>query len=93
MDNLPQEAIRYARQVPPDYPTASSRMREEGRVIVRVFIDAKGMPNDVRVFKSSGFSRLDAAAVAAVKQFRFHPAVVNGQPVVGNANIPVDFNL
>ncbi len=91
--DLPISAIRYARQVEPNYPSTSVDRREEGVVMVQVLIDDKGMPNDVRVAKSSGFPRLDASAVDAVKRFRFHPAVVNGRPAVGYAKIPVEFKL
>jgi len=91
--NLPIEAIRYAQQVEPEYPSASKRLREEGSVVVQVLIDERGMPNDVHVVKSSGFSRLDASAVSAVKRFRFHPTVINGRPATGYAKIPVNFKL
>ena len=56
------------------YPITSRKKREEGSVLVEVTIDANGHPEDVRCVRSSGYSRLDDAAIAAVREVVFRPA-------------------
>ena len=76
-----------------EYPRASRRFNEAGRVMVRVYIDEAGMPRTVQVSPSSGFARLDDAAVAAVQKARFKPYTENGRPTAGWAFIPLVFDL
>lgn len=90
---LPASAVQYLDTPAPEYPRLSRRNLEAGRVMVRVFIDEAGAPRQVQVGKSSGFERLDAAALAAVLKFRFRPPTENGQPVSGWTNVPIDFGL
>jgi protein TonB len=60
---------------------------------VRVFIDEQGLPRDVQVSQSTGFARLDEAAVTAVRKTRFKPCIENGVAVSGWALIPIEFEL
>ena len=76
-----------------EYPRLSQRAGETGQVLIRVFIDGAGLARDVRVDRSSGHARLDAAALAAVQRARFKPYTENGRPVAGWAFIPLDFQL
>lgn len=78
--------------VPPAYPLVARRLREQGRVLLRLRIDASGQVTRVQVVKSLGFG-LDEAAVAAVKRSRFQPATRHGMPVACIALLPVDFKL
>jgi protein TonB len=67
---------------------------EEGRVMVRVRVLASGDPGEVQVYKSSGFERLDAAAVAAVKKFKFNPARTrSGRAVDSWVTLPIQYVL
>jgi protein TonB len=88
---IPASAVQYL--VPPQlvYPRLSERNGERGRVLVRVFIDTAGMPQEVQVGSSSGFARLDEAALAAVRHARFKPYTENGQPTAGWAVVPASF--
>jgi protein TonB len=61
--------------------------------MLRVYIDERGHVASVQLNRSSGFTRLDDAALASVKKWRFKPYFVNGQPVTGYAVIPVMFEL
>jgi protein TonB len=91
---IPPSAVQYAEPPrPPNYPRQSIRLKETGTVMVRVYIDQGGMPRDVIVSKSSGFSRLDESAAAVVRTYRFKPYTENGQPMAGYAFIPVVFDL
>lgn len=65
------------------YPALSRRLGEEGRVTLRVLVDASGQPGQIVVGTTSGYPRLDDAALQAARAARFRPYVVDGigQPV------------
>lgn len=91
---IPASAVRFIDPPNVVYPRLSRRNGESGRVLVRAFIGAAdGVPRSVRIDKSSGFMRLDEAAVSAVQQARFKPHTENGQPVEGWTVIPIEFEL
>jgi protein TonB len=73
------------------YPQLSRRLGESGTVVLRVELDEQGNVTDARVSNSSGFARLDDAAVAAVRGWRCTPASRNGQNVRGFAVQPFKF--
>lgn len=75
---LPATAVRYTRQCELEYPAASRRLGESGQVVLRILVDEKGLPREVTVQKSSGFARLDAAALRCAPQSRFQPYSENG---------------
>ncbi len=77
----------------PAYPPAAFRAGEEGTVLVRVQIDANGMPTQVDVANGSSSRELDRAAVEAVRTWRFEPAVKDGQRVASTVQVPIDFKL
>ncbi|HEX5126036.1 MAG TPA: energy transducer TonB [Rhodocyclaceae bacterium] len=83
----------YLNNPAPIYPTKSKQLDEQGRVLVRVSVNAKGIPDEIRLYKSSGFARLDEAAVKTVAQWRFVPARRGGEPVADWVIVPVDFQL
>jgi len=76
---------------PPSYPPAALRRGESGTVVVRVDVDAGGLPLDAKIIQRSGSRDLDRAALDAVRGWRFQPAQSNGQPMVGSLEIPFDF--
>lgn len=77
----------------PEYPRMSQRRGEQGRVIVRVLISPEGRVLEAMVQKSSGYERLDEAAVRAVRSARFRPYTENGHAYRALADIPFDFVL
>lgn len=86
--------VNYHGQPPrAHYPRASERRREQGRVIVRVLISPQGAVMDASVLTSSGFERLDDAAVKAARGARFKPYTENGIAYKALADIPFDFVL
>ncbi|MCA3389320.1 MAG: energy transducer TonB [Roseomonas sp.] len=89
----PPEAVDAARNRRPNYPEASRRRGEQGVVRVELFVDPTGRVADVRILESSGFSALDAAAVQAVREWRFRPAQRAGLPVAGSLSTAVHFRL
>jgi len=77
----------------PAYPAISRRLGEEGTVVLRVELDQAGSVVHAEVKASSGFARLDEAALTAVKTWRCQPARRNGQPVRAVALQPFKFVL
>jgi periplasmic protein TonB len=64
-----------------DYPAASRRLGEQGSVTLQVLVDARGVATAVKLVESSGFARLDEAALSGVKSnYRFVPGSVDGKP-------------
>lgn len=90
---IPASAVQYLDAPPPEYPRLSKRDRESGRSLLRVLIDERGLPAQVQVHRSSGHARLDDAALAAVKKWRFKPYAENGVATAGWAFVPLDFEL
>lgn len=77
----------------PNYPAASRRSNEQGRVVLRVELDETGRITLVRVAESSGFKRLDEACLEAVRSWRCNAAIRDGKAVRGIAMQPFDFIL
>lgn len=75
----------------PDYPAISRRLGEEGKLMLQVELDESGRISNTRIINSSGHSRLDNAALAAVKTWRCKPAVRDGQAVKAIALQPFNF--
>lgn len=78
---------------PPPYPSVSRRLGESGRVLLRVELDESGRVVKARVVESSGFARLDSAALTAVRNWRCTPPRQDGHPVGAVALQPFDFTL
>ena len=89
----PSAYASYLNNPPPDYPTVSRRLGEEGTVIIRALIEEDGHASIVQVEKSSGYLRLDRAAEEAVKKWKFEPGKKNGIPVAMWHLIPIKFEL
>lgn len=77
----------------PEYPESARREGREGRVLLRVLIDAHGRTKTVEINTSSGSSILDRAAAEAIQRWRFHPARYGDQPVESWLRIPIEFRL
>jgi periplasmic protein TonB len=62
------------------YPVFSKRLGEQGSVYIRFFVNAEGTAENTEVERSSGFERLDQAALAFVQQSRYKPGTLDGVP-------------
>lgn len=78
-------------RVAPVYPDKAKRERIQGNVMVKVLVDERGHPSEVRVVRS--VPDLDNAAVAAVARWTFRPAMKDGKPVSAWVVVPVEFRL
>jgi len=83
----------YLHNPKPPYPALSRRLREQGRVLLRVQVSTAGTPLEVTIKESSGFKRLDQAALETVKQWRFTPAKQGNTPLESGVDVPLQFFL
>lgn len=90
---LPSTQATFLYKPDPPYPLLSNRLREEGTVVLRVLIDTDGSPAKVEIRRSSGYDRLDQAALKGALQWRFAPHKPNGVPTAAWYEIPVKFQL
>ncbi|PKO63834.1 MAG: energy transducer TonB [Betaproteobacteria bacterium HGW-Betaproteobacteria-17] len=86
-------ALVCPQRTPPAYPPLARRLGETGQVVLRVELDTTGRVSAAQVVSSSGFDRLDAAALAAVRTWRCQPALRDGQAVRSVALQPFKFTL
>jgi protein TonB len=84
-------APRKIVDVQPEYPPLARAARQQGIVILETVIDARGQVDSVRVLR--GYPLLDQAAIDAVKQWRFTPTLLNGQPIPVVMTVTVNFVL
>ncbi len=90
----PSTQGRGARTPLPEYPPASRRAGEAGTVTLRAYVGADGRCSQVEVVKSSGFDKLDEAAVREVQRnWRFVPGKEDGKPVAMWHTFAVTFRL
>ena len=90
---LPSTNADYLNNPRPPYPPLSKRLGEQGRVVVRVFIEADGTASRAEVRQSSGFERLDQTAVQTVLRWRYVPGKRAGVPEAMWFNVPINFVL
>jgi len=89
----PDTPARLLDNHPPTYPARAVRARLEGTTLLRVKITAEGTVADLELIATSGHSILDAAAVSAVRTWRFLPAASEGRPTETTVRLPVRFSL
>ena len=77
--------------VAPQYPPEAGRARVEGTVVLMAVIGKDGSVQDVRV--ESGLPLLAQAAIDAVRQWRYRPYLLNGEPVEVDSRITINFTL
>jgi TonB family protein len=78
---------------PPLYPRQSRRRGEQGKVVLAAEIASNGRALQALVNISSGYPRLDQAALESVLKWRFIPGKKAGVPQVMWINIPINFVL
>ncbi|MDX2227198.1 MAG: energy transducer TonB [Verrucomicrobiae bacterium] len=83
----------YLRNPAPRYPEEARANRWEGVVMLLVGVSAQGRVDSISVESSSGHAVLDAAALKAVREYRFRPAEVMGVPVPCTLKVPIRFKL
>jgi len=85
--------VEYIRAPSPEYPVASNRMREEGKVIMRVLVNEQGHAEHIEIQKTSGSTRLDDAAKQALMRALFKPYMEDGKAMPVYVIVPINFHL
>lgn len=83
----------YLENPAPAYPALSRRLGEQGKVMLRVLVNAAGAADEVQVRSSSGHARLDEVARDTVRRWKFLPAKRGAETVPAWVLIPISFRL
>jgi TonB family protein len=87
----PQMEGRIVTKIAPIYPRIARQARIQGTVILQVQINKTGDVESMQLF--SGHPMLAPAAIDAVKQWKYMPYLVNGEPVNVETRVTVNFSL
>ncbi len=101
LDSTPQrirvggavQRTKLLRQVTPEYPADAKQDGVQGTVILDAVIGADGALLSLRVRENAVDSRLVEAALKAVRQWRYQPTLLNGQPVEVQTVMEINFTL
>jgi TonB family protein len=85
-------APEVIRSVQPEFTEEARQANFQGNLALQLIVDAQGNPQNVRVTRHLGMG-LDEKAIAAVRQYKFKPAMFQGHPVAVQIVIDVDFHL
>jgi protein TonB len=79
------------RDVKPTYPALARQARIQGTVVLQAVISKEGAIENLKVL--SGHPMLVPAAIDAVKQWKYKPYILNGEPVEVDTQVTVNFTL
>ena len=79
------------RRVQPNYPPLAKQARIQGQVVLQAEISKDGTIQNLQLI--SGHPMLAPAAIEAVKQWRYKPYLLNGEPVAVETTVLVNFSL
>jgi protein TonB len=82
---------KLIRKVEPVYPEEALQARVQGKVVLRIAVNEEGSVTQAEVLQ--GHPLLNESALAAVRQWRYSPTLLNGVPVPVLATVTVIFNL
>lgn len=89
----PRADAAYFVNPKPNYPRAARQRGLEGVVRLDLDIDSEGCVTAIALAASSGAESLDRAAIQAVKDWRFRPAMQDGRPIAARVQVPIRFEL
>jgi len=87
----PAHDAAYLNNPAPKYPDISKRLGEYGNVVLEAYVLPDGKPSKVEISKSSGYSRLDQAALEAAKRWTFVPAKRGSEAVASLTKFTIQF--
>lgn len=90
---LPSTEATGLRNQAPVYPKLSRKRKEQGTVLLLLLVDRYGQVAKIEIKQSSGFDRLDQAALQAVKKWQFSPAKQDGKAIDYWYEMPMNFSL
>ncbi|WP_018625267.1 energy transducer TonB [Kangiella aquimarina] len=81
-------------QAQPNYPIIAASQGIEGWVLLQYDVDTSGTLSNINVLDAQPRRTFDKEAVAALKKWKFRPAMDNGQPIsVKGQTVKIEFNL
>ena len=83
----------YLYKPDPPYPRLANRMNQQGTSLIQADVASDGAVDNVRLHRSSGYPRLDNAALKAVAGWRFNPARCGNTAKASQVIVPVEFKL
>jgi protein TonB len=83
---------RFIHREPPIYPFMARRLGKEGKVVLKLALDAQGRLQKIDIVEANGFGFAEAAS-AAIRKSTFAPAVRNGSAIPSEVLVPVRFVL
>ena len=89
MNSLPTAIVR----IPPAYPMEARRKKLEGWVRIEFTVHTDGTVTDIKVRDAKPSGIFDQAAIDAIQQWKFRPAVENGKPIRKRAAQTLKFEL
>ena len=89
----PNFNANYLNNPAPAYPAIARRQGQQGKVMLRVFVNTSGGADQVQIRAGSGHDALDQAALASVRRWRFVPARQGDQPIAAWVLVPITFTL
>ena len=85
-------APEYISRLPPEYPPAAHKAKQEGKVVIQSVVEKDGSVSRVHVREHQPLG-LDVSALYAVCGWRFKPATLNGEPVPVYLMLTVNFKI
>lgn len=76
-----------------EYPAVAQRLNQEGTTSIKFTVNTDGSVSGVQVVGSSGHDTLDQAAIRCAQNWRYKPAMQNGQPVTAPWQTNVQWKL
>jgi len=76
---------------PPRYPEEAARAHINGEVVLLLDVDATGAVTAVEVERAQPAGVFEEASLAAARQWRFRPAMLDGQPAAARLRLPISF--
>ncbi|RYZ51833.1 MAG: energy transducer TonB [Proteobacteria bacterium] len=92
-ESITEATSNYLSNPAPRYPPMSRRLGEEGKILFKVFVDTEGKVKDITIQQTSGFKRLDEAALEAIRGWTFTPARKGEEKVAAWVIIPFVWSL
>lgn len=83
----------YSTSDAPKYPAEAKKLKQQGVVVLNAKVELDGTASEVIVDKSSGYPLLDNSARESVKNGKFTPGKLNGQPESMWHRVPVSFQI
>jgi TonB family protein len=87
------QPLRLVEKTMPVYPPELEKQGVEGTAVVRTVISRDGVPLNPHVLNTEVDQRLAQAALESVRQWRYQPTLLNGQPVETATTVTVEFRL